>query len=119
LQINENDENLLTFIFRYVNQLDWEYKMNKKNIADNIYRKAGIKRFEAYGFVDFLIEAIIDHLRKDKKVVLSNFGTLKVVTRREKKVIHPNNKQELVIPERKTVKFLPSQKLKDTVRSGK
>jgi DNA-binding protein HU-beta len=91
----------------------WVYYMNKKDIAENIYKKVEIKRFEAYGFIDLLIEAVALRLNAGEKVTISNFGTFKVVNRKKKKVINPNNKQSMVIPERKTVKFLPSKWLKD------
>jgi len=90
--------------------------MNKKEIADNIHKKLQIKRFEAYSFIDFLVETIIEQLMKGEKVMLPNFGTFKVVKREQKKVINPNNKMEMVIPSRKIVKFLPSKNLKEIVR---
>ncbi|MCP5046930.1 MAG: hypothetical protein GY940_07140, partial [bacterium] len=72
--------------------------------------------FEAYGFIDLLIEHIGVLLAVGEKVVFSNFGTFKVIQRREKRVINPNNKEKIVIPSRKIVKFLPSKNLKDIVR---
>ena len=49
--------------------------MNKKEISESIFRKLNIKRFEAYSFIDLLIEVIVENLSKKKKVVVSNFGT--------------------------------------------
>ncbi len=92
--------------------------MNKKEIAESIYKKLEIKRFEAYSFIDLLVEAIVDCLESGEKVVISNFGTFKVVKRKKKKVISPKSNQSMVIPERKIVKFLPSKSLKETVRGN-
>jgi nucleoid DNA-binding protein len=92
--------------------------MNKKDIADSIFKKLDIKRFEAYTFIDLLIEVVIENLKKGEKVVISNFGTFKVMNRLEKRVINPNNKKAMKIPPRKIVKFLPSKNLKEKVRNN-
>ena len=91
--------------------------MNKKEIAERIYRKLQIKRFEAYSFIDFLTESIIEQLQKGEKVVISNFGTFKRVKREKKRVINPNDKQAMIIPARNIVKFFPAKNLKESVRS--
>ncbi len=90
--------------------------MNKKQIAERIFKMLDIKRFEAYSFIDLFIEAIGEQLAAGEKVVISNFGTFKVVERLQKKGINPNNKEKMVIPERRIVKFLPSKNLKELVR---
>jgi len=91
--------------------------MNKKEIAEQIFNKLDIKRFEAYTFIDLLIEAIQEQLAKGEKVVISNFGTFKVVKRLEKRVINPNNKEGMTIPAKRIVKFLPAKNLKELVRT--
>jgi nucleoid DNA-binding protein len=89
--------------------------MNKRELAESIYKKLDIKRFEAYSFIDLLIETLLEELYEGNKVVLSNFGTFKVVERQKKKVINPNDKKAMIIPGRKIVKFYPSKNLKDSM----
>jgi nucleoid DNA-binding protein len=89
--------------------------MNKKEIAESIYKKLEIKRFEAYTFIDLLIEVLVENLKEGNKVVISNFGTFKVVERQEKRVINPNNKKAMIIPAGKIAKFLPSKNLKEKI----
>ncbi|UCH95472.1 MAG: HU family DNA-binding protein [Candidatus Aminicenantes bacterium] len=89
--------------------------MNKKEIAESIYKRLQIKRFEAYSFIDLLIETISEQLMKNDRVVISNFGTFKVVERKKKRVINPNDKKEMIIPARKVVKFFPSKNLNESV----
>ena len=89
--------------------------MNKKEIADSIYKKLEIKRFEAYTFIDLLIEVLLENLKEGNKVVISNFGTFKVIERQEKRVINPNNKKAMTIPAGKIAKFLPSKNLKEKI----
>lgn len=92
--------------------------MNKKEISEKIYKTLDIKPFQAYYFIDFLIEAIAERLRNGERVVISNFGTFKVVDRKEKKVINPKDREPMVIPAKKVVKFLPSNSLKEAVRGS-
>ena len=92
--------------------------MNKKDVAECIYRKLQIKRFEAYGFIDLLIETIGEQLMKKEKVVISNFGTFKVVKREKKKVINPNDRNEMVIPAKNIVKFFPSKSFKEALQEN-
>ena len=89
--------------------------MNKREISEIMFKKLEIKRFEAYLFIDLFIEVVLENLSKGKKIVLSNFGTFKVVQRQDKRVINPNNKRPMTIPARKIVKFFPSKNLKDLV----
>lgn len=87
--------------------------MNKKDISERIFKKLEIKKFEAYQFIDLFIEVMVENLSRSKKVVISNFGTFKVIKRQEKRVINPNNKKPMIIPSGKIVKFFPSRNLKD------
>ncbi|MEN8153069.1 MAG: HU family DNA-binding protein [Acidobacteriota bacterium] len=90
--------------------------MNKKEISEIIYKNLDVKRFEAYHFIDLLIEVIVENLSRGKKVVISNFGTFKIIQREEKRVINPNNKKAMIIPAKKIVKFIPSKNLKKIIK---
>jgi len=89
--------------------------MNKKEISEKIFKRLDVKRFEAYHFIDLLIETIVTQLSSGKKVVISNFGTFKVVSRQKKRVINPNDKKAMTIKARKIVKFIASKNLKHTI----
>lgn len=86
--------------------------MNKRDISDRIAKNLNIKKFEAYQFIDFLIEVMVENLTDGQKVVISNFGTFKVMNRNKKKVLNPNNQEAMLIAPKKIVKFLPSKNLK-------
>jgi DNA-binding protein HU-beta len=90
--------------------------MNKREISEKMAKELMIKKFEVYNFIDLMIEIMVENLYQGKKIVLSNFGTFKVIKRNNKRVINPNNKQPLIIPAKKIVKFLPSKNLKKIVR---
>lgn len=90
--------------------------MNKREISEKMAKELMIKKFEVYNFIDLMIEIMVENLYQGKKIVLSNFGTFKVIKRNNKRVINPNNKQPLIIPAKKIVKFLPSKNLKKIVK---
>jgi DNA-binding protein HU-beta len=90
--------------------------MNKREISEKMAKELMIKKFEVYNFIDLMIEIMVENLCQEKKIVLSNFGTFKVIKRKNKRVINPNNKQPLIIPAKKIVKFLPSKNLKKIVK---
>ena len=90
--------------------------MNKREISEKIADKLMVKKFEVYSFIDLMIEVMVENLEKEKKIVLSNFGTFKVIKRNNKRVINPNNKKPLIIPSKKVVKFIPSKNLKKAVK---
>lgn len=93
--------------------------MNKKDIAEVMCQELETRRYEAYGFIDIMIEAILDCLQTGEKVVLSNFGTFRVIQRQRKRVINPNDKEAMFIAERKIVKFFPARNLKKLVGAKK
>ena len=49
---------------------------------------------------------------KGRKLVLSKFGTLIIKKKNKKRVINPINREPMIIPPTKIVKFIPSESLK-------
>lgn len=86
--------------------------MNKTEIAEIMFQKLDIKRFEAAAFIDVMLAVISETLLKGDKVVFSSFGALKVIRRKPKKVLNPNDRSAMIIPEQNIVKFFPSRQLK-------
>lgn len=89
--------------------------MNKRELTEKIASRANFKKFEVQNYVDLLIEVIGETLDDGKKIVLSNFGTFKVVQREKKSVIHPGTNKRMDIKPRKIVKFFPALNLKKRV----
>lgn len=91
--------------------------MNKRELTERIALKTGFKKFEVQNYIDLLIEVIGETLDKEKKIVLSSFGTFKVVKRQKKSVIHPGTNKRMDILPRKIVKFFPALNLKKKVNT--
>ncbi|MBO4334888.1 MAG: HU family DNA-binding protein [Desulfovibrio sp.] len=66
------------------------------------------------------LNAIVDSLREalvaGESVVLTGFGSFKVVTRAERKGHNPQSHQPITIPARKVAKFTPGKALKDAIK---
>ncbi len=89
--------------------------MNKRELTERIASKTDFKKFEVQNYIDLLIEVIGETLDDEKKIVLSNFGTFRVVQREKKSVIHPGTNKRMEIRPQKIVKFFPALNLKKKV----
>ena len=88
--------------------------MTKAELIDQIAQKAGL---ESKGVAEKALSATIEVLRESlvagESVTLTGFGTFKVVERAARKCRNPQTGEEISVPARKVVKYVPSKKLKD------
>lgn len=90
--------------------------MNKNDLVAELLKDSDMTKTKALKFVDLMIDTIADELkRKDGKLTLVGFGTFKAITKKRKKGRNPRTGEEIIIPKRKSVKFLPGKKLKELV----
>lgn len=85
--------------------------MIKKELAKKLAYRMDISLFNAELMIDRFLRNLIWGIRKDKKVLISNFGTFEVVKRQAKSVINPLNGEKIVVPEYRKVLFKPSDHL--------
>lgn len=91
--------------------------MTKGDLAKRIYQiHGGLTNKQAIRLVDNLFEIILSSLKKEGHIVISGFGTFKVVRRKQKLGRIIKEQKVVVIPERNNVVFIPS---KAKMRSGK
>ena len=84
--------------------------MTKADLAKEIYRShGGLTKKEAKAFVEDLFGVIAGGLKRDGHIVVSGFGTFKVVRRKPKIGRIIKEKKVIVIPERNNVVFIPSR----------
>ena len=65
--------------------------------------------------INDLIDLIIDGIKKDKKLKISNFGTFILKEKKKRIGRNPKTKEEKVVGERKVVLFKPSKDFKKFV----
>jgi DNA-binding protein HU-beta len=86
--------------------------MNKHELSKELADKTDTRLFESYHFIDLLVEAFTESLKRGEKIVISNFGTFYIKDRRPKRVRNPQTGQMMTIPAGKAVKFKAARNFK-------
>lgn len=84
--------------------------MNRSHITSEISKMLPDKK-EAKELVAKVFGLITDALKKNEKVVISNFGTFKIKVTKEREYRNPQTGDKLTLPSRKSVKFKPSKNI--------
>lgn len=92
--------------------------MNKLQLIEAIAKGAKLTKAESERALDTFIDAVSKSLKKGGKINLVNFGVFKVVKRAPKLGRNPKTGQEVNIPSRKAVKFVPSMELKGSLNKN-
>lgn len=87
--------------------------MNKDDLSKAVYEAHGGLSFaEATRIVDTILDLVKGRLKRGEKVLLSGFGSFRVVERKPKKGVDPQTGMPITIAGRKAVSFKPSKYLK-------
>ncbi len=89
--------------------------MTKKQIIDVVAKKAHLTKRAAEEAVEVLLSEIGRTLGKGEKVVLSGFGTFRVISMKGKTVKIPNTEKYVTIKTHRAPRFTPGKKLKKQV----
>lgn len=89
--------------------------MTKREIVDVVAKKAHLTKKIAEEAVDVFLNEIGRTLGKGEKVVLSGFGTFRVISMKGKTVKIPNTDKYVTIKTHKSPRFTPGKKLKKQV----
>lgn len=90
--------------------------MNKNELAVNMVKDSDITKSDALKVIDTLVEVVSDELKNDDgKLTLVGFGTFKTIIKKKKKGRNPRTGDEIIIPKKRAVKFVPGKKMKEMV----
>jgi DNA-binding protein HU-beta len=89
--------------------------MTKKELVELVARKAHLTKKGATEATDVLLNEIGRVLAKGEKVVLSGFGTFRVITMKGKTVKIPNTEKFVTIKSHRAPRFTPGKKLRKQV----
>jgi DNA-binding protein HU-beta len=89
--------------------------MNKSELISEVAKVVSTKK-AAQDAVDCVISSITRALKKGEDVVLTGFGTFKVVKRKARKGRNPNTGEAIKIKASKAPKFTPGKALKEAVK---
>lgn len=88
--------------------------INKKNISKTINYNTGI----SVNYVNKIIDDFLNIFKekiKEKNLNIKNFGTFKVLNKKERYGRNPKNKKLYKISARKSLSFIASKKLNDKI----
>lgn len=89
--------------------------MTKRDIIELVSRKAHLTKKGATEAVEVFLEEIGRVLAKGEKVVLSGFGTFRVISMKGKTVKIPKTEKLVTIKSHRSPRFTPGKRLKRQV----
>lgn len=89
--------------------------MTKKEIVEQVSRKAHLTKKASQEAVEVFLNEIGRVLSKGEKVVLSGFGTFRVISMRGKTVKIPKTDKMVTIKTHRSPRFTPGKNLKRQV----
>ena len=89
--------------------------MTKKQLIDLVSRKAHLTKKAASESVEVFLNEIGRILSKGEKIVLSGFGTFRVISMKGKTVKIPGSDKMVTIKPHRSPRFTPGKKLKRQV----
>jgi nucleoid DNA-binding protein len=90
--------------------------MTKNQLIDVVARKAKLTKKAARDAIDAFLDAIHATLSKGDKVVVSGFGTFKVVSVKDKPVVVPGSGERKIVKAHRAARFSPGKTLKRAVK---
>ena len=84
---------------------------NKQSIAKLLSKHMNWTQKFSLEFIDLCFDWIKEKMQCDYRVILSGFGSFQYNERKPRQVIHPQTKQRMTIPQRKSPHFSPASTL--------
>ena len=89
--------------------------LTKKDIISSIYMKLGFSKRILDIILNDLLNIIVENLKKNKKVKISNFGTFTIRFKKSRIGRNPKTLKQTIISDRNVVLFKPSKDLKNFI----
>lgn len=91
--------------------------VNKKEFAYKLAEKGGFYKKDAVKAVELFWEILLDYLEEDKKVNFYGIGHFELKTVKGREARNPKTGEPCIIPDRRKVKFYPSETLTENIES--
>ena len=92
-----------------------ELNMNKRELIETVASNAQITKKEADAAVNAALNAIMERLAKEGKVVIPGFGSFEVRNRTAREGRNPRTGEKVRIAAKRTPAFKPGKAMKDAV----
>ena len=87
----------------------------REDIAESLHADFGLTKKDCIIFVNDIIEIIIEGLKTNGYVKIHNFGSFKVTRKKSRIGRNPKTMEDVMITERKVLKFKPSKMILDHI----
>ena len=91
--------------------------VNKKEFAYKIAEEGGFYKKDAMKMVELFWDTLLDYLEEGKKVNFYGIGHFKMKTVKGRGARNPKTGEPCIIPDRKKVKFYPSETLTENIEN--
>ena len=89
--------------------------LTRKELGNKIYKNLGFSKNFSLKLVDQFFTFIADELANSKNIKIANFGTFKVIFKKERVGRNPKTKVNAKISARKVINFKPSLLIKKKI----
>lgn len=90
--------------------------MNKAMLVEQMAKTTKLPKSTCRDCLEAFITAVGGALKQNKTVVLTGFGTFKVMKRKARTGVNPATGQKMTIPAKKVPKFSPGKALKSLIK---
>ncbi len=91
--------------------------LTKKDIVNSIYMQLGYSKKLIENLLEDIFEVLLESLKNDGKVKISNFGTFVLRHKKSRIGRNPKTKKEAIISERNVILFKPSKFFKKKINN--
>ena len=91
--------------------------LTKKEIINSIYMQLGYSKKLIENMLEDLFDILLQSLKKNGKVKISNFGTFILRHKKSRIGRNPKTKKETIISERNVILFKPSKFFKNKINN--
>ncbi|MDC3162242.1 integration host factor subunit alpha [Candidatus Pelagibacter sp.] len=92
--------------------------LTKKEIINSIYMQLGFSKKISENLLEDFLSIILNELKKNKKVKISNFGTFTIRFKKSRIGRNPKTLKQTIISDRNVVLFKPSKDLKNFINKN-
>ena len=92
--------------------------LTKKEIINSIYMQLGFSKKISENLLEDFLSIILNELKKNKEVKISNFGTFTIRFKKSRIGRNPKTLKQTIISDRNVVLFKPSKDLKSFINSN-
>ena len=89
--------------------------LTKKDLVNIVYMQLGFSKNISEIIIDDFFLTIMETIKKEKKLKISNFGTFLIREKKQRIGRNPKTNEKKIISNRKVVLFKPSKKFKEFI----